>query len=105
MASFNYLPDVSIESADKYVHFTFHFVFLNLWFLYFNSKNQKNSFYQVLFIFLVSILFGILIELAQQAFTTTRKGDIFDVFANLTGAFSALILILIYLFDRKSKLQ
>jgi VanZ family protein len=103
LASFSNLPDVGVENADKYVHFTFHFVFVNLWFLYFNSKNQKNSFKLILFIFFASFLLGILIELAQQVFTTTRKGDVFDIFANTTGAFSALILILISLFAGKFK--
>ncbi len=107
LASFSNLPDVGVENADKYVHFTFHFVFVNLWFLYFNSKNQKNSFKLILFIFFASFLLGILIELAQQVFTTTRKGDVFDIFANTSGAFSALILILISHFAGKfkSKLQ
>ncbi len=102
LASFNNLPDVGIENADKYVHFTFHFVFVNLWFLYFNSKNYKNSFKLILFLFSTSFLLGILIELAQQAFTTSRKGDVFDIFANTVGAFSGLILILIFLFVVKS---
>ncbi len=97
LASSSDLPDVGIENADKYVHFTFHFVFVNLWFLYFIYINKKNSFKLALFIFFASFLLGILIELAQQAFTTTRKGDVFDFLANATGAFSALILILIYL--------
>ncbi len=95
LASFSNLPDVGVKNADKYVHFTFHFVFVNLWVLYFNSKNHKISFKLMLSIFFASFLLGILIELAQQAFTTSRKGDVFDIFANATGAFSALIFIFI----------
>jgi glycopeptide antibiotics resistance protein len=38
----------------------------------------------------------------QQAFTSTRKFDIFDIFANTTGAFSALLIILIFHFANKS---
>ena len=38
--------------------------------------------------------FGIVIELSQQAFTTSRKGDILDVISNSIGAFSALLLLL-----------
>lgn len=107
LASFNNLPVVAIKNADKYVHFTFHFVFVTLWFLYYNCKNVKNSFKSIVIIFIVSVFFGILIEIAQQDFTTTRKGDILDVFANTTGAFSALIIILTYIFiiKPKSKLQ
>ena len=107
LVSFSKLPDVAIKNADKYVHFTFHFVFVTIWFLYYNCKNAKNSLKSIVVIFLVSIFFGILIEIAQQDFTTTRKGDILDVFANTTGAFSAFIIILTYIFiiKPKSKLQ
>ena len=107
LASFSNLPDVGLENADKYVHFTFHFVFVNLWFLYFNYKNQKNSIKLAIFIFISSIIFGVLIELAQRVFTTTRKGDFLDILSNSSGAFSALLLILVYFFafKGKSKLQ
>ena len=107
LASFSNLPDVALKNVDKYVHFIFHFVFVTLWFMYYNCKNPKNSIKSILVIFIVSIFFGILIEIAQQDFTTTRKGDILDVFANTTGAFSALIIILTYIFTikPKSKLQ
>ena len=102
LASFSNLPDVGVKNADKYVHFIFHFVFVNLWFLYFNSKNYKISPKLILFLFSGSFLLGILIELAQQVFTTSRKGDVFDIFANTVGAFSGLILISIFLFVEKS---
>lgn len=95
LASSSDLPDVGVKDADKYIHFTFHFIFVNLWFLYFNFINQRNSFKLVLFIFFASFLLGIFIELAQQTFTTTRKGDIFDILANVIGAITALTLILI----------
>ena len=101
LASFNNLPDVDLENADKYVHFTFHFVFVNLWFLYFNSKNQKTNIKLGIFIFISSVLFGILIELAQRVFTSTRKGDFLDIVSNVSGAFFALLLILIYFFASK----
>lgn len=105
LASFNNLPAVALKNVDKYVHFIFHFVFVTLWFMYYNCKNPKNSIKSILVIFIVSIFFGILIEIAQQDFTTTRKGDISDVFANTTGAFTALIIILTYIFIIKPKLK
>jgi VanZ family protein len=101
LASFSNLPDVGFENADKYVHFTFHFGFVNLWFLYFNYKNKINSIKLGIFIFIFSFIFGVLIELAQRVFTTSRKGDFLDVLSNASGAFSALTLILIYFFAFK----
>lgn len=100
---FDNLPDVGVKNADKYVHFTFHFVLVGLWYLYFSLKDHKNSFKISVSIFFASILFGGLIELAQQALTTTRKGDFFDIFANTCGAFVSLFLILMYNFLLKKK--
>ena len=101
LASFSNLPDVGIKNADKYVHFTFHFVFVNLWFFYFNHKCQKNRVKLGIFIFTSSVLFGVLIELAQRVFTTTRKADFFDILSNACGAFFALILLLTFCFAFK----
>ena len=68
LASFSNLPDVGVKNADKYVHFTFHFVFVNLWFLYFNHKNTKNIIKLGLFIFISSVIFGVLtVNTLQQA--------------------------------------
>ena len=47
-------------------------------------------------VFLISVCYGGLIELMQEAFTDTRKADWNDVAANSFGAAIAIILILIY---------
>lgn len=102
---FNDLPEVAIKNVDKYVHFTFHFVFVIIWSLYFNSKIAGKLVKFAKAIVIVSFLFGILIELAQQFFTTTRKADIFDVYANTTGAIVALMIIFVYNFAIKSNIK
>ena len=97
------MPDVSIQSADKYVHFTFHFGFTILWFLYLNKKKPTDK--KIIFkVFFASFLFGILIEASQSLFTLTRKADIYDVMANTAGALAAIITVLSYkaCFKRKS---
>jgi glycopeptide antibiotics resistance protein len=48
----------------------------------------------LIYAFLFSLLFGILIEVAQAIFTTTRKADILDVLANSLGGLFAVISIL-----------
>ncbi len=85
---------MSLIDADKYVHFTFHFVFTWLWFLYFNhkKKGQRNS-KTIIIVFFLSVFFGIAIEIMQELFTTTRKADVFDVMANMTGAIAAVVFI------------
>lgn len=95
LVSFNKMPSVGLPSADKYVHFTFHLVFVMLWFLYYNSK-KPNDKRVLLKVFVASLLFGISIEIAQELFTTTRKGDFFDVLANTSGAILAVAAVVFY---------
>lgn len=102
LATFNNLPEIAIKNADKYVHFTFHFGFVMLWFLYFDfNKKTANRFKTILVLFLLSFLFGVAIEIAQKLFTTTRSADVFDVAANTTGTLTASLLIVGYIFSRK----
>lgn len=44
-------------------------------------------------VFVISLFFGIAIELFQTYFTITRNGDVVDVLANTTGALLAIIII------------
>lgn len=95
LVQFGNLPRVGVKGADKYVHFTFYFVFTILWFLYFKNKNGTVK-SNLLKVFFLALLYGVLIELAQSFFTLTRKADIWDVLANATGAFFAIVAILFY---------
>ena len=88
------LPKVEINYVDKLVHFTFHFVFIILWYLYFKSTTKIINYKTPIILFFVSLVFGIVIEWSQQVFTTSRKGDILDVISNISGAFTALMAIL-----------
>jgi len=88
------MPSVGISGADKYVHATFHFVFVVLWFLALYQKQKlKNTLLKVL---LFSIAFGILMEFLQEILTKTRTADIFDVFANTAGAIIAVLALYWY---------
>lgn len=99
LTSFKKLPSIGVKSADKYVHFTFYFVFTILWFLYFNNKplnSNKSSIALVTKVFFVAVLYGIGIEIAQSLFTTTRKGDVLDVIANTSGALGAVFILVLW---------
>ena len=93
LAKLNDLPSLGVKGMDKYVHFTFHFVFTFLWAIVVKSRFSTISNKKILNIILISLVMGITIEVLQENFTTTRKADILDVMANLTGAISAGILI------------
>ena len=84
------LPGISVPNIDKLVHVSFHFVFTTLWFLFFEKYLSSNNYLKPLRIALVlSFLYGIVIEIFQELFTTTRRADIHDVMANLVGAILA----------------
>lgn len=88
------LPSVNILYIDKCVHAFFHFVFSLLWFLVlrFYYKNQSTE--KLLgIVFVLSLFFGVTIELFQTFFTITRNGDLKDVLANTTGALLAITMI------------
>lgn len=91
--SFTSLPKVAVNNADKWVHMTFHFGITFLWFLVFRFKFLNENKKAVLKAFLFSFFYGISIEICQDQFTTTRNGDIFDVIANTSGTFLALLFI------------
>ncbi len=95
LIKFTDLPSFGVSGADKYVHFTFHFVFTMLWGFYFWLKLKERTLSKIVRVVLISLSYGILIEILQETCTTTRHADIFDVLANLAGAIMALVLFIL----------
>ncbi|WP_277016591.1 VanZ family protein [Flavobacterium lindanitolerans] len=95
LVSMSEVPVVNVDQADKIVHLCFYAVFSILWFLYLRTKirNTKKLF---LFVFFLSVLFGILIEICQSLFTESRQADMKDVIANTIGALLGLALMAVY---------
>lgn len=92
----NELKQIEIPNFDKLIHVVFHFVFTTLWFLYFKKRWFTFSNFRLLaFSLICSLFFGIAIELMQEYFTTTRSADVFDVLANIVGAFLAVFSIIL----------
>jgi VanZ family protein len=90
------IPGIGIPDADKVVHAGLYFFFTLFWYLYFRGQLSELEVARVLlFVFLVAGLYGVMIELVQEFFTSTRHADINDVFANLAGALAACILLFI----------
>lgn len=91
------IPAIQITNLDKVVHSFFHLVFTSLWFFFFKKQINSLAIFKPLVVsFMLSIFFGIAIEIAQALFTTTRKGDLVDVLANLSGAILAVCIILFF---------
>ena len=85
----NKLPVDVLVVSDKIIHASIYFVltlFLIVAFIYI-SNDVTNSIIKRKFIIavLISLLFGILIEVAQEMMNIGRSGDWKDVIANLFG--------------------
>lgn len=84
------LPSVKVDwvSLDKLVHLIMYLPLT--WLLAFGFKNQ-NTFPQLkqrhlLYAFIVSCVYGALIELLQFAITPDRAAELYDFFADVLGA-------------------
>jgi VanZ family protein len=95
LVSFDKLPSVKVSFSDKLGHLVFHFGITFLWFLYYKFQRNNTTQKALKNAFLFSLFYGITIEFCQAFFTTTRKGDILDVFANMSGATFAVISLLL----------
>ena len=97
------LPKIEINHVDKLAHFSFHFIFIILWYLYFISTSKIINYKTPLILFFVSLVFGIVIEWSQQVLTTSRKGDVLDVISNISGAFTALVILISFQYYSNNK--
>ena len=95
LVKFTDLPSIGVSGADKYVHFTLHFVFTMLWGYYLWLKLNEIALTKIIFVVTSSLCYGILIEILQETLTKTRRADIFDVVANFSGALGALLLFIL----------
>ncbi|WP_024481850.1 VanZ family protein [Cellulophaga baltica] len=93
---------VDIPHLDKFVHFTFYFVFVVLGSLsYAEYKDVKKDFKKAAMLFcFIAIGYGMIIEVLQYVATTTRSGDVYDFLANSFGAFFGFIAVKTYYFRR-----
>jgi len=93
------------EFTDKYVHLTFYFIFTVLWYLALRLKYIGSGTKLRFTVFLMAVVFGVLIELSQQFFTTDRSADVMDALANSSGsAIAVFALWLIAKFNNNKKI-
>ncbi|WP_313806266.1 VanZ family protein [Flavobacterium sp.] len=94
LVSTSSIPSVSIPGKDKMVHGLFYFVFSILWFVFLSKRFPLKSFGQkAISVFVMTLVYGGLVELMQDFFTTTRKADLLDVLANLSGSIVAIFVL------------
>lgn len=91
----NGVIEVKISFGDKIFHSFAYVVLTVLWYytFYYNLKFNKGK--ALIYAVVISIIFGIVIEVLQGTVTTYRSSDIIDVLANSFGAILAAVVITI----------
>ncbi|PKQ44470.1 teicoplanin resistance protein VanZ [Confluentibacter flavum] len=86
---------MGVSFGDKIFHSLSYAVLAFLWFytFFFQFKISKTK--AILFASVISIIFGIIIEVLQGVFTSTRQADVYDVLANSLGVLFAACLLLL----------
>jgi VanZ family protein len=86
------LPKVNFSAADKIVHVAIYFILICIWQMFFYIKNSHTyNFKWAIGILIVSLFYGIIIEVLQELFTDSRSADVYDVVANLTGSIIGIL--------------
>ncbi len=85
----NNIPDIGVSFGDKIFHFLAYFILTLLWFYTFLFAFKLKSKKAMLFAVILSVLFGMIIEVLQGSMTVYRSFDIYDAVANTLGALLA----------------
>ena len=88
--TFDQVPLFNITFLDKVVHFGMYFTLMSVM-IFENRKTIKNSNHYI-FLILIPIFYGLLMEILQLTITETRSGDLLDFLANAAGALAALLI-------------
>ncbi len=91
----NNVPDLKVDHVDKIAHFAAYAILCFLWFLAFRLQLKKEYKKAIFNAALVSILFGILIEILQGTLTNYRSLDVYDALANTIGALLTVVMVIL----------
>lgn len=96
----NKIPVFHFQGMDKIVHFGMYSVFMGI--ILFENRKRINPGKQLLFVALIPLFFGAMLELLQSWLTTSRTGSIYDLIANLTGIlFSVTVYLLLKISEKR----
>ncbi|HLV14339.1 MAG TPA: VanZ family protein [Xanthomarina sp.] len=87
------VKDVVPSFSDKIFHFLAYALFTWLWFNTFYFKFNFGKIKGIFTTIVISITFGIIIEVMQWLVTSSRSFDLLDILANTLGVLLAAILI------------
>lgn len=86
-----------LSFSDKFLHFSAYFFLTTAW-LY-SIKGFQNFQKKIKYVFLGCFIYGIIIEVLQNAITSHRTGSFLDILANAVGMILAMIIF--HLFEKK----
>ena len=89
------LPDMGISNSDKIFHFLAYAILIFLWYKVFFYKVNLKKNKAIIYAGIISIIFGIIIELIQGSATTSRVSDVYDGLANVLGVLFMSVILLI----------
>ena len=87
--TFDKVP-INIPYFDKIVHFGMYFSFMSV--LIIENRKAIKSTGNLFLTGLIPFFYGIIIEIMQSAFTSTRTGSIYDAMANFAGILVSILL-------------
>ena len=92
---------MSLSFSDKFSHFFAYFFLTTAW-LY-SIKVYQDFQKKIKYVFLGCFIYGIIIEVLQDAITSHRTGSFLDILANVVGM--VLAMIIFHLFEKKISLK
>ena len=81
-----------IPHLDKFVHFIMYSVMQYLWLLYMVKAEIVNKKGFIISSSIISVLYGVLMEMLQSMFFIHRSGDLYDAITNTIGVLTVLLL-------------
>ena len=90
LVSIDTKTDINVDFADKIIHVIIHTINVILLYIVFIKFKVAKS---LLIAIIVSILYGIIIEILQEYISINRQFDIFDIYANCFGTIIAAIIL------------
>src|SRR5690606_8118206 len=89
------LSDIGVSFGDKVFYALAYVVLAFLWYYAFSFQFKFKNTKALLWASVFSVFFGMVIEVFQEVFTTTRQADVMDVVANTVGVLLSAILIML----------
>jgi len=86
-----------VVPIDKTIHCLIYLVLMFIWNNYFYFSNNEVVVKKIVVIVLVlSLVYGIIIEIIQEQFVQNRGADVFDILANMIGAILGIFIFLTF---------